>query len=296
MNKFHAEWKETISHTEGDNRLRFLMEEIIEPTLKRNAYYFRCKSRPIKIGICIIIDEVKGYLDGSSTIPGQHLQLFGELAYTFWLLGEKLGTMYEATLQKRVDQFFSGKGYYEDGPPGFRQFEYELQTICRLVEEDIPFRDDPGEGEPDLIVKPEDENFPVEIKLPTSNANTSLNKALGQIGMQPGVIVLCLDTLLAEVANNQKFNEARRIATELLPMLVGQDEVSVLFEFYIYIGGRTESRHGWIGKQPTQPLVVMLNALSGGHSDVSNLEPPMVPFPAGSPAGDDAEGNVESLE
>jgi hypothetical protein len=234
MNVYHEEFDEIIQGKTGLALITFLLDKVVEPVLKRNSYFYRCSSGDSRAnaGICVILDEFRNYVAKGHRPPEDRIRLLGELAYTLWLLGDKFRADYEPMVQRRVNEFFKGTAYYDSGVAGFRQFEYELQTICRLVEEGITAKDSTLDGEPDLTVNSEGSPFQLEIKVPTANAIGALKKALRQINAHPGVVLICLDFVLYNEASGNKQNKTMEIAQQLLDELGSREDQTIVVEFY----------------------------------------------------------------
>lgn len=284
MSRYHSEWEQVVNEINGRahdefDRWKLLLSEVVEPVLKRNALYqHRCSNRSsfANSGICLVIENIRQYIAKrpSQLDEGlkQKLVLFGELAYEFWLLGHKLESVYDGMLQKRINEFFRGGSYYEQGEAGFRQFEYEIQAICRLVEAGIAFAENSGQGEPDLTVLPDGDTFQLEIKLPLSpNPDGAVRKALKQIGSRPGVVLVSLDAALDGVPPKDRLSKARVIAAGILKALGNRENVTAVIEFYV----ENATEFGWVGKYPTIGTVTILNALRGGTYTIDNLPRPI---------------------
>ena len=259
--KHHNEWKDLVSNHEGFGLLKYLLEDIVEPVLNRNQYYRRCQAAEVQEnrGICLIMREFKSYIESDQVPPSDRLRLFGELAYTIWLLTSIGDKKYEVLVQRRINQFFVGSEYFGPGIPGFRQFEYELQVLSRLIEEEITFIDDPGEGEPDLLVS--DEQFRLEVKLPTANALKSLEKAVAQLGSGGGCVVISLDNILASASEEDKEDLVDKIARQLYEKIKNRPDISVVIEFYR--NDNVSTAVAWIGCAKNSRVAVTMHALTG---------------------------------
>lgn len=266
---FHDEWSKSIDGLEGLGLLKYLVQDVVEPVLKRNPHYHRCNKSGDNRGICMIMRDLKSHVESNTAPTELRIRLFGETAYTLWLLACK--SDHEASVQRRVSEFFKGTDYFGDGEAGFRQFEYELQVLCRLVEEGIQFDDNPGEGEPDITIP--SGLFRVEIKLPMRNAVGALNKALKQLGSHGGCVIIGLDYIVAEVDAANMDDFVVDIAKQLYSKIEHRADVSVLIEFYRK--NATKSDVAWIGDGRNAATVTMMHALTGVVYEVDTLPDPL---------------------
>ena len=191
---YHAAWK-----AYADRKPLSFFLHIVKGAATANKNWKRCKDKTTNSELCALIKEFEGYVANGQDAPQAKQKLFIETAYVFWLLGDK-EPQFADILQNRISQSFVGTTYYEAGHPGFRQFEYELHTMCRLVEEGFGFEDIEGNKEPDLLVKSDTGDFLLEVKMPTSNMSGAIKKALGQIlgKRSEGAIVVGLDHILGD--------------------------------------------------------------------------------------------------
>jgi hypothetical protein len=225
---YHKEWHGLRAGKTRFEYLRFLYYDVLVPVLTRNGYYYRCKKGKSNSGICSLLEEFDSYIDGKVDPGERKIKLFGETAYGLWLLGVKLESEFDSVLQKRINESFKGCTYYETGVPGFRQFEFETQVICRLVEENIAFRDIDNQGEPDLLVLPDtDASFYMEVKMPTANLALCLDKALRQIrpDERKGAVVVNLDHLLANTTPEKRQDHIQKWIGEAKSKVLGKDTV-----------------------------------------------------------------------
>jgi hypothetical protein len=265
LDTYHQEWRDRIEGKEGPNVLKFLLEHVVMPVLERNSLYNkRAGLAGVNSGFGMVLQDVKEYLAGKGELSPTQIHLFGETAYTLWLLGDRLQATHEAIVQKRINEFFKGEGYYESGLPGYRQFEYELQTICRFAEEGIPVAENEGENEPDLSVSSAVNQFSLEVKLPTANVMKSLKKAVSQIGLRTGIVIIGLDIILYEVPTTVKRAKVCEIASSVDVYLKTLNNLAVVFEFYPDSEGVRQSELCWTG-QPIDltPVSEVLGALAG---------------------------------
>ena len=178
--EYHMEWLRLMKQNRH-RRWEFLNQDIVEPVLSKNEFYYRCRKRKNNAGICRQVQEFRGYVDQQLQPPKEPALDYGEMAYALWLLGIKCAE-HERTLQRRVNEFFKGSTYYESNLPGFRQLLYEVHGICRLVEAGITFDDlHDEEAEPDLFVRAEEASFYLEVKLPVTNLRSCIDKAFKQL-------------------------------------------------------------------------------------------------------------------
>jgi hypothetical protein len=269
MSPSHDEWAKLISGLEGIALLKYLLEDVVEPVLRRNPNYHRCNKLADNLGICMIVREFKSYVESNTPPNEARIRLFGETAYTLWLLTTK--SNHEASVQRRVSEFFKGTDYFGPGETGFRQFEYELQVLSRLVEEGIQFEDSPGEGDPDLTIL--SGPLRVEIKLPMKNAVGSLEKGLKQLGVNGGCIIIGLDNVLTETDEDNLDDIVIDIAKKLYAKIEHRTNVFVMIEFYR--DNIATSDVAWIGNVRSAATVTMMHALTGNVYEVNNLPEPL---------------------
>lgn len=174
--EYHKEWEQLTE----DKPVSFF-HNIVKDIASRNDLFYRCDEPDSNSGLCNQIEEFEQYVENDENPPDRRYELYRETAYVFWLLGDRLGDEYGDLLQNRIRASFKGTTYYNDGYTGFRQMEFEVHTIARLVEEGYSFEDLEGDGRPDFEVKTESVDFALEVKMPTSNLEKSLSKALKQL-------------------------------------------------------------------------------------------------------------------
>lgn len=230
--QFHSEWKQYIAGRSGNDLLDFLMSSVLTAVLSENPYYYRLKQGEPNSGISQVVEEFQRYVSDGILASKERVISYGETAYVLWLLGIRLKPQYGPILHKRISEYFKGSSYYETGISGFRQFEYEVHIICRLIEENIKFEELGGEHEPDLLVESVEPPFVLEIKLPTGNVAKCLNKALDQIcpTERKGAVVIGLDQVLARVAPSEREQQIAQWLHEAEAAVQGKNTV-VYFEY-----------------------------------------------------------------
>jgi len=196
--RYHAEWFQLMKENQR-RRWDFLNKDIVERVLGDNPHYVRCVKENDNSGICKQVHEFRKYVkDGVRPTKDSRID-YGETAYALWLLAIRLPG-HALALHTRVNEFFKGSTYYQNGIAGFRQFLYEVHGMCRLVEAGMGFVDLHGkEGEPDFLVTPDGNPFYLEIKMPVSNLKTCIDKAFEQL--RPGkrkrtALLVGLDSVL----------------------------------------------------------------------------------------------------
>jgi hypothetical protein len=174
--EYHKEWKQLV-----DEKPVTFFHNMIKEIASKNDLFYRCNEPDSNSGLCNQIAEFEQYIENNENPPNRKYELYRETAYVFWLLDDRLGEEYEDLLQNRIKASFKGTAYYNDGYTGFRQMEFELHTIARLIEEDLDFEDLAGDDRPDFKVVTDSTEFALEVKMPTSNLEKSLSKALKQL-------------------------------------------------------------------------------------------------------------------
>lgn len=173
---YHEEWEQLVE----EKSLTFF-HNIANDIASKNDLFYRCNETGLNSGLCNQIKEYENYIHNDEDPPNRKYELYSETSYVFWLLGDRLGDDYEDLPQDRIKASFKGTAYYNEGYTGFRQMEFELHKIARLIEEDLDFEDLSGDGRPDSRVVTDSTEFALEVKMPTSNLEKSLSKALKQL-------------------------------------------------------------------------------------------------------------------
>ena len=194
---YHREWNELY----GGKPVELVHEEVIKPILEQNELYQRRKHKEGNRGLMDQVKEFDRYLAKSVHPPQGRKTMYAETGYLFWLFGIRLKDEYPRTLDHRIKSFLQGAAYPGEGLDGFRQAEYELHCIARLVEEGISVQDNELlglENTPDLTLDPDGISVFCEVKMPTSGSKSAISKALSQIGEAGGGVILGFDFIMAE--------------------------------------------------------------------------------------------------